>query len=116
MVRSKVATCEIGVIYKRGSRLYLGITSSTLITGKNKKISVVRLKNDHTMMRSATVEDLCINWGLNLEEFDRATGNYLKPDAESARPRPRGSGRRSQAAEEDYWKSSRISKIAGFNP
>jgi len=101
---------EIGVVYKKSGRHYLAVTDKVLISFKNGDMQEVRPQARYDVVRSISVDELCSNWGINLDRLDEATSQYLAPPEENLKTRPRGS-RRQRAADEEAWKSMRITRL-----
>lgn len=102
---------EIGLVYKKGSQLFIAVASDTLISCKHGKAVKKKPTTKYDVVRSVTVEQISANWGITLDAFDREVGKYLGPPETCAKTRPRGA-RRSTAGEEDYWRRSRTGRIA----
>ncbi len=103
---------EIGVVYRKNSKLYLAVSERNLITFKNGRPIEVKPYNRYEVVRSISVDELCKRWGITIEHLDKSTASYLAPSPEGIKPRPRGS-RRQRVADEFAWKSLRLIKIAG---
>ena len=103
---------EIGVVYRKNSRLYLAVSERDLITFKNGRLVEVKPYNKYEVVRSISVDELCKRWGITIEQLDRETSKFLAPSPEGIKPRPRGS-RRQRVADEFAWKSLRLIKVAG---
>jgi hypothetical protein len=106
------ALFEIGVVYRKNSKLYLAVSERNLITFKSGRLLEVKPYNRYEVVRSISVDELCKRWGITIEHLDRSTQQYLAPSPEGIKPRPRGS-RRQRVADEFAWKSLRMIKIAG---
>lgn len=106
---------EIGVVYQKGSQLFVAVDASALISLKSGSPVMVRPTTQYKLIRNATVEDLCENWGVELDAFDNLMRSYLGPPAEAAKPRPRGT-RRQTTDEDDYWRRHRTGRIAQIKP
>lgn len=102
---------EIGVVYRKNSRLYLAVSETILITFKGGRPLEVTPQNRYEVVRSISVEDLCARWGITIDHLDRSTAHYLAPSPEGVKPRPRGS-RRQRVADEFAWKSLRLIRVA----
>jgi hypothetical protein len=102
---------EIGVVYRKNSRLFLAVSDKTLMTFKDKKVSEVKPYAKYEVVRGISVEELCSRWGVTLDELDKATSKYLAPSTEGIKPRPRGT-RRKRAADEQAWRSLRMIRLA----
>jgi len=105
------ASFEVGVVYRKGSRHFLAVSESTLITFKNGRVHEVKPYARYEVVRSISVEELCSRWGISLDGLDEVTSKYLAPSAEGIKPRPRGSRRR-RAADEWAWRDLRTIRIA----
>jgi hypothetical protein len=101
---------EIGVVYRKNGRLHLAVNHKTLITYRNETFSEVRPYQRYDVVRGISVEELCKQWGLELDELDRATAVYLTPSTEGLKTRPRGSRRR-RAADQDAWRQLRTIRL-----
>lgn len=102
---------EIGVVYRKGSRLFLAMSERTLITFKDGELVEIKPAARYDAVRSISVEDLCGRWGITLDDLDQITSRYLMAAAAEARPRPRGS-RRQRVADEFAWKTMRMIRIS----
>lgn len=102
---------EIGVVYRKGGRLFLAMSEKTLITFKDGAMIEVKPVARYDAVRSISVDELCGRWGITLEQLDDVTMRYLMSAAAEARPRPRGS-RRQRVADEFAWKSLRLIRIS----
>ena len=103
---------EIGVVYRKNSRLYLAVSERNLITFRNGRVMEVKPYARYEVVRSISVDDLCKRWGITIEHLDKSTSHYLAPSPEGIKPRPRGS-RRQRIADEFAWKQLRLIKVAG---
>lgn len=103
---------EIGVVYRKGGRLFLAMSERTLITfDKDGELVEVKPVARYDAVRTISVEDLCGRWGITLDHLDEVTQRYLMAQAAEARPRPRGS-RRQRVADEFAWKTMRLIRIS----
>jgi len=109
----KKKSYEVGVVYERSGRLYLAVSQTMLISYRRGKISKTQPSEPASPVRSVSVEDLCSNWGVDLDEFDHLTKDYLNPPKAVSRGRP-GRQSRNQESEEDYWKKVRSGRITGL--
>jgi hypothetical protein len=105
-------TFEIGVVYRKNSRLYLAVSERNLITFRNARVVEVKPHARYEVVRSISVEELCRRWGITIDALDRSTTHYLAPSPEGIKPRPRGS-RRQRVADEFAWRSLRLIRVAG---
>jgi len=101
---------EIGVVYQRGPRYYIAVSTSTLISYKNRNVIEIRPHVQYDMVRSVTVERLCELWEMTIDEFDELMSGYLKPPEMDVRTRPRGL-KRGADEEEDFWKKHRTGRF-----
>jgi len=84
---------EIGVVYANSrGRKHLAISPAKLLFCKESSPVVYEPGSGCSVCRETSVEDLCKEWGVTLEEFDTLCGQYLAP-APPTRTRPRGSRR-----------------------
>ena len=109
---SQTPLFEIGVVYRKNSRLYLAISERNLITFRSGKMLEVKPYAKYEVVRSIPVDELCARWGITIEHLDKSTAQFLAPSPEGIKPRPRGS-RRQRMADEFAWKSLRLIKVAG---
>jgi len=107
---SKGASFEIGVVYRKGTRLFLAVTNKILISFKNSEVFEVKPNQRYESVRSISVEELCKRWGIVLSALDKITTSYLAPPPETLKTRPRGSRRR-RAADEDAWRQLRTIRV-----
>lgn len=103
---------EIGVVYKKNSRLYLAVTERELISFKHGKLVEVRPYVRYNALRNVTVNDLCKRWKVSSERLDQATRAYLTPDTEDLKTRPRGT-RMQRQYEDIAWRIHRTIRLAG---
>lgn len=102
---------EIGVVYRRGNRLFLAVRTDVLVTFKDGAAQEVRPQGKYEVVRSISVEELCARWQITLDLLDATTVSYLAPAAEGLKTRPRGS-RRTRVADEFAWRSLRMIRLA----
>lgn len=107
---SKGTSFEIGVVYRKGTRLFLAVTNKILISFKNSEVFEVRPNHRYESVRSISVEELCKRWGIGLKDLDKITSSYLSPPIAQLKTRPRGSRRR-RAAAEDAWRQLRTIRV-----
>jgi hypothetical protein len=105
-------TFEIGVVYRKGSRLYLAVSERDLITFRRGRLVEVKPYQKYEVVRAISVEELCSRWGITIERLDMETARFLAPSPAGIKPRPRGS-RRQRVADEFAWKTLRLIRIAG---
>ncbi len=103
---------EIGVVYRKNSKLYLAVSERDLITFRRCRLVEVKPYAKYEVVRAISVEELCGRWGITIEQLDRETPRFLAPSPDGIKPRPRGS-RRQRVADEFAWKTLRLIKIAG---
>lgn len=104
---------EIGVIYRKNSRLFIAVEPGCLITFKNGKLVKIRPLTGYDPVRFVSVEDLCSKWGITLDQLDEVTARFLAPPTDGLKTRPRGdSPRRQRAKEEALWRELRTIRIA----
>jgi hypothetical protein len=101
---------EIGVVYRKGGRLFLAVAERTLVTFKDGEPQEVRPQARYEMVRSISCEDLCQRWGITLDRLDQVTAKYLAPATEGLKTRPRGS-RRPRIADETAWRDMRLIRL-----
>lgn len=70
---------EIGMVYRKNSRLHLAVDHTTLITVAQGRFQEVRPYVKYEALRHISVEELCLRWGVNVETMDKATSLYLAP-------------------------------------
>jgi len=102
---------EIGVVYKKNSRLYLAVTDRVLITMKNGLVDSVRPYGKYDPVRQISVDGLCEQWDISARRLDEETLRFLQPSPEGIKPRPRGS-RNSRSTEEHLWRERRTIRLA----
>lgn len=103
---------EIGVVYRKNSRLYLAVSDRDLITFRGGRVVQVKPYAKYEVVRSISVDELCKRWGITIEKLDQETSRFLAPSPDGIKPRPRGS-RRQRVADEFAWKTLRLIKVAG---
>lgn len=102
---------EVGVVYRKNTRMFLAVSDRTLITWRDGEIQEVRPYAKYDAVRSISVEELCKRWGVDLDHLDTITSKYLAPELEGIHPRPRGSRRR-RAVDENAWRNLRMIRMA----
>ncbi len=105
------AQFEIGVVYRRGNRLFLAVQTDVLVTFKDGAAQQVRPQGKYEVVRSISVEELCARWQITLDVLDTTTAAYLAPATEGLKTRPRGS-RRTRVADEFAWRNLRLTRLA----
>ena len=103
---------EIGVVYKKNSRLYLAVTDRELISFKKGQQIEVRPYVKYDVVRHLTVTDLCSRWGITTEALDHAAKSYFTPSQQGIKPRPHGS-RSLRSTEDQRWRAYRTIRLAG---
>jgi hypothetical protein len=106
-----MAKHEIGIVYKKGSRLFIAVAESLLVNCEKGLVTEVRPNSKYEAVRSISVEDLCEKWDLSLDQFDVLMTGYLSPSNTDVRSRPRGS-RRDKKDDDEYWRRHRTGRIA----
>jgi len=106
-----MAEFEIGVVYQKDTRYFIAVDDRTLVTCKNGSLMSVRPHTDYHLVRSISVEDLCVHWGVDLDTFDRLMEGQLAPPQTEIKTRPRGS-RRKRSDDDEYWRRHRTGRIA----
>lgn len=94
---------EIGVVYKKNSRLYLAVNDRELISFKHGKLQEVRPYVKYDVVRQISVTDLCKRWGIHPDRLDEATSRFLSPSEEGIKARPRAL-RQNRANIDHSWK------------
>lgn len=101
---------EIGVVYRKGTRMFLAVSDRTLITLDRGEVQEIRPTTRYDAVRSISVQELCGLWGITLDRLDETVMQYLAPSQERVKTRPRGS-RRQRAADELKWRSRRTVRL-----
>jgi hypothetical protein len=101
---------EIGLVYQKGNRLFIAIDPSTLVSFRGGAAAKIRPNTQYGAVRSCSVEKLCEQWEITLDEFDAEMSQYLFPQ-QTTKTRPRGQ-RRTKGKERDYWRRHRTGRIA----
>ena len=70
---------EIGMVYRKNSRLHLAVDHTTLITVAHGRFQEVRPYVKYEALRHISVEELCLRWGVSVDTMDKATSLYLAP-------------------------------------
>lgn len=102
---------EIGVVYRKNSRLFLAVSDRVLVGFKDGKCSEVRPYVKYEAVRGISVEEFCQQAGITLEDLDKVTAKWLAPSPEGLKTRPRGS-RRQKSADEFAWRSLRLIRLS----
>lgn len=108
--RRPASMFEIGVVYKKGSTLFLAVSDRLLITLRGGEVHEVRPITRYDVVRSLSVQELCATWGITLDRLDAIVLEYLAPSQELARTRPRGS-RRQRAEDAQRWRDRRTVRL-----
>ena len=103
---------EVGVIYKRGAKLFLAIANDRLLTFVHGKAVESRPKVAYIVARATSVDELCSSWGISSLMLDAATMRFLAPSQEGIKTQPRGS-RRHKLDEEQLWQNIRTVRLSG---
>jgi len=106
-----MVTFEIGIVYKKDSRLYIAVDSSTLVTVKKGVVTEVRPNTRYKAVRSIPVEGLCEHWGITLDRLDAAMADYFAPPQTAIKTRPRGV-KLNKTEDDEYWRRHRTGRIA----
>lgn len=101
---------EIGVVYRKGSRMFLAVSDRMLITLDRGELQELRPTTRYDAVRSISVQELCGVWKITLERLDETVLQYLAPSQECVKTRPRGS-RRQRAADELKWRARRTVRL-----
>lgn len=102
---------EIGVVYKKNGRHFLAVSNKTLITFAKGEMQEVRPYAKYEVVRSISVDELCQQWGVPLDQLDKVTASFLAPATEGLKTRPRGSRRR-KVADEFAWRNLRLTRLS----
>jgi hypothetical protein len=102
---------EVGIVYRKLSRYYLAVSSSTLVTFKDGQTTEIRPYAVYDVVRSISVDELCERWGITLDQLDGMTSKYLPIPQDSVKPAPRGSGRARQN-NDLIWKEIRSGRFS----
>lgn len=101
---------EIGVVYRRGPAFFLAVSDRLLISMKGGAVQELRPITRYDAVRSISVSELCVTWGITLDQLDATVMRYLAPSQDAVKTRPRGS-RRQRAADELKWRSRRTVRL-----
>jgi len=104
MSRAKV---DVGVVYRRGERLFLSLAENVLVAGEGGELRRYRPRRSDRQVRGITVGDLCERWGVDVEAIDGLAEAHLD------RPHPReargGSSRRRSGGVD--WQRMRLQTL-----
>ncbi len=92
-------TFEIGMVYRKNSRLHLAVDHHTLITVQRGKFSEVRPYVKYEAIRNISVDELCQRWKVAVDQLDVATSRYLSPPAPPKSARQAIEARKAMAAQ-----------------
>lgn len=99
---------EVGVVYKRGEKLFLCLGMGKLLQGRDGDLSTCKARQGDVLAKGRSVGDLCEQWGVEPREVDDFVRPYL------VRPEPsrrRTSRRRTSAEREHAWQQLRLQRI-----
>lgn len=102
---------EIGVVYRRGSRHFIAVDSTTLLSLRGGSVTKIQPSVQHPQVRSISVEKLCESWEIDLDTFDLLLADYMTPPQDAIKTRPRGA-RRKKGDDDEYWRRHRTGRIA----
>ena len=106
-----MADFEIGVVYRKSSKLFIAVDPSTLVSCKGGVSTTIRPTSSYSVIRSISVEDVCEQWEISLDQFDELMSEHLAPPQTGIKARPRGT-RRKKDADDEYWRRHRTGRIA----
>ena len=99
---------EVGVVYKRGEKLFLCLGMGKLLHGRDGDLSTVHVREGDVLAKRASVGDLCEQWGVEPREVD----DFVRPYFVRPEPsRKRTSRRRTSAEREHVWEQLRLQRI-----
>lgn len=99
---------EVGVVYKRGEKLYLCLGRGRLLHGRDGDLRTCPARQGDVLAKRTSVGDLCEQWGVEPTEVDDFVRPYL------IRPEPsrrRSTRRRTSAEREHAWQQLRLQRI-----
>lgn len=106
-----MANFEIGLVYRKGPRFFIAVSPTTLVSCQDGIKEQIQPRDGYDMVRSISVEELCLKWEIELYEFDALMSAYLKPPETTLKTRPRGTKRR-KTDDDEYWRRHRTGRIA----
>ena len=111
---NKMAEFEIGIAYRKGSRLFIAVDQATLISCKDGVATKVKPTTKYDFVRCISVEKICEHWNIEVETFDQLMSKHLVPSQVEIKTRPRGY-RRKKGVEEEFWRIQRTARVLCSN-
>jgi len=69
---------EIGMVYRKNSRLHLAVNHHMLITVERGKFKTVKPHVKYEPIRHISVEELCKRWRIDIDTLDALSEHYLQ--------------------------------------
>ena len=85
--RGQMPQFEIGMVYRKNSRLHLAVNHHTLITVDRGKCRKVKPYVKYEPIRHISVEELCLRWKITTDALDTMTEYFLERPAPDPRRR-----------------------------
>jgi len=101
---------EVGVVYKKGSRLFIATDPSSLVSCRGGQANKIRPTTDYSPIRSISVEAICERWELSLDQFDELMAGQISTPQTIIKTRPRGA-RRKKTDDDEYWREHRTGRL-----
>jgi len=99
---------EVGVVYKRGEKLFLSLGMGQLLGGRDGDLRTCKARRGDVLAKRTSVGDLCEQWGVEPDEVD----DFVRPYLVRPKPSRRRSGRRRTSAEREHaWQQLRLQRI-----
>jgi len=72
---------EVGIVYRHGDNNFIAINDRELIGFDNRRPIIVSPEKKPPFNKQASVEDLCREWGISVQELDAEVSNrYFSPN------------------------------------
>lgn len=69
---------EIGMVYRKNSRLHLAVSHHLLFTVERGKFKTIKPYVKYEPLRHITVEELCQRWKIDTKTLDAISEHFLK--------------------------------------
>lgn len=100
---------EVGNIYRNNGCYYIAVGHQELLSLKNGEVVHRKPYTQYDYVRTMTVEQLCQEWGINLDTLDRLMAPHVMP--KTNKTRPPGNRRRSLKMATDEYYQLRLARV-----